>query len=88
MKAALADSSNTAPGEDNMYEILLHLPDETKKFLLNLYNLIWCSSILPKSWAISIILAVLKPGKDASLPTNYRPIALTSCLCKLLEKND
>ena len=87
MKESLADSSNTAPGEDNIvYEMLKHLPDETKKFLLDLYNLIWCSSVLPESWTISIILAILKPGKDASSPTNYRPIALTSCLCKLLEK--
>ena len=26
------------------------------------------------------------PGKDHTEPTNYRPIALTSCLCKTLER--
>ena len=87
MMEALADTSNTAPGEDDIvYEMLKHLSYESKIFLLELYNLIWRTSILPESWTKSIILAILKPGKDASSPTNYRPIALTSCLCKLLEK--
>ena len=27
-----------------------------------------------------------KPGKDATDPKNYCPIALTSCHCKILEK--
>ena len=27
-----------------------------------------------------------KPGKDHAEPTNYRPIGLTSCLCKTLER--
>ena len=27
-----------------------------------------------------------KPGKDISDPTNYRPIALTSCVCKAMER--
>ena len=27
-----------------------------------------------------------KPGKDPAKPNNYRPIALTSCLCKTLER--
>ena len=27
-----------------------------------------------------------KPGKDPLNPSNYRPIALTSCLCKIMER--
>ena len=27
-----------------------------------------------------------KPGKDPAEPNNYRPIALRSCLCKILER--
>ena len=26
------------------------------------------------------------PGKDPTKPTNYRPIALTSCICKTMER--
>ena len=29
---------------------------------------------------------VPKPGKDTSDPSNYRPIALTSCICKVMER--
>jgi len=31
-------------------------------------------------------MPVPKPGKDTSSPTNYRPIALTSCVCKVMER--
>ena len=34
----------------------------------------------------SIILPILKPGKDPQDSSNYHPISLTSCLSKLLEK--
>ncbi|MBJ5505526.1 reverse transcriptase family protein, partial [Salmonella enterica subsp. enterica serovar Derby] len=34
----------------------------------------------------AIVLPFPKPGKDPAIPSNYRPIALTSCLCKLLER--
>jgi hypothetical protein len=30
--------------------------------------------------------SIPKRGKDASDPTNYRPIALTTCLCKTFER--
>ena len=30
--------------------------------------------------------AIPKPDKDHSIPDNYRPIALTSCLCKTFER--
>ena len=69
-----------------MYEMLKHLPDKAKKFLLKIMDKIWETGILPKDWKISIIVAVKKPNKDAFQATSYRPIALTSCVCKLVEK--
>ena len=38
------------------------------------------------SWREALVIPIPKPGKDASDPANYRPIALTSCLCKTLER--
>ena len=32
-----------------------------------------------------MIIPIPKPDKDLTNPTNYRPIALTSCLCKVFE---
>ena len=68
------------------YEMLKHLPEEAKLYLLKIINKIWETGIMPKSWKIAIIVPVKKPNKDASLATSYRPIALTSCVCKLMEK--
>ena len=35
---------------------------------------------------LATVIPVPKPGKDHTEPNNYRPIALTSCLCKTLER--
>ena len=32
------------------------------------------------------IIPIPKPGKDKTEATNYRPIALTSCICKTMER--
>ncbi|GFT70847.1 hypothetical protein TNCV_4163321 [Trichonephila clavipes] len=40
---------------------------------------------LPKIWKLSTVIPILKPNKDASECKNYRPISLTSTLCKLME---
>ena len=33
-----------------------------------------------------VILPITKTGKDHLQPNNYRPISLTSCVCKVIEK--
>ena len=40
----------------------------------------------PAEWQHSVIIPIPKPGKDHSKTDNYRPIALKSCLCNLLER--
>ena len=40
----------------------------------------------PETWRQSIIVPIPKSGKDTSNPQNYRPIALTSCLRKTMER--
>ena len=32
------------------------------------------------------MIPIPKPGKDPTNPTNYHPIALTSCICKTMER--
>ena len=43
-------------------------------------------SYFPKSWKIGKIVAIPKPGKDHSVPSNYRPISLLSNIGKIYEK--
>ena len=66
--------------------MLKHLPEESKKFLLKIINKIWETGVMPKSWKLSLIIPAKKPGKDPFCATGYRPIALTSCICKIMEK--
>ena len=87
LHSALSSTEDTSPGEDGiLYSMIRHLPEEAKLFLLKIINKIWETGVLPRSWKISIIIPVQKPFKDPFQPTSYRPIALTSCICKLMEK--
>ena len=87
LRDALSSTESTAPGEDNIiYEMLKHLPDSAKQFLLKIINKIWDTGILPRSWKIALIIPVKKPNKDPNQTSSYRPIALTSCICKIMEK--
>ena len=49
-------------------------------------NKIFNDSEFSSIWEMALVLPFPKPGKDPTLPSSYRPIALTSCLCKLMER--
>ena len=40
----------------------------------------WEEEKIPAGWKEAVIVPIRTPGKDASNPANYRPIALTSDL--------
>ena len=84
---ALHNTNSTAPGEDKItYQLIKHLPDNAIDYLLHLYNRIWQSNSFPKRWLLAVVLPFEKQGKDSLVVENYRPISLTSCVCKLMEK--
>ena len=75
------NSGTAAPGEDGIiYGVLAKMPS-TQYFLATLYNKLDKSSIAPNNWTMSIVVLAYKDGNtdDAS---NFRMIALTSCLAK------
>ncbi|GBN09130.1 putative RNA-directed DNA polymerase from transposon BS, partial [Araneus ventricosus] len=78
---------DSSPGPDSItYSMIKHLTAESQDVLLHFYNRIWQEQYFPTLWQQAIIIPLLKPGKDPKNPSNYRPIALTCCLCKLLER--
>ena len=86
-EAALKTCNDSSPGEDNIsFNLIRHLNILSKNYLLTFYNHLWRKGLFPKAWKHAIVIPIPKPGKDPSLVTNYRPISLTSCLCKLMEK--
>ena len=84
---SIMKSHDTAVGPDEIhYQFLKHLPSISLEFLLQVFNEVWVSGRFPTSWKEATIIPIPKPGKDNTDPSNYRPIALTSCLCKTLER--
>lgn len=87
LKIALQDTGYTAPGQDQLcYAMFRQLPVETLKLVLRLFNQIWRDGVMPRCWKRAVILPFNKPGKDPANPGNYRPIVLTSHICKWMEK--
>ncbi|HIP82064.1 MAG TPA: reverse transcriptase-like protein, partial [Desulfocapsa sulfexigens] len=87
LHASLSKSHDTATGPDEIhYQLLKHLPEKCLILLLDIFNSIWEKGSFPTSWREATIVPIPKPGKDHTDPTNYRPIALTSCVCKTMER--
>ena len=79
--------SNKAAGEDDIpHELIKHLGPKARKFILLIFNKCWKGDSLPGKWLTAIIRTLLKEGKDPKETSSYRPISLTACLGKLLEK--
>ena len=75
------------PGEDRVtYEFLKLQPSSGKRTILALYNMVWRSGEIPRGWRHAIVTPILKVGKDPQLASSFRPISLTSSLCKVMEK--
>ena len=51
-----------------------------------MYNSIWATGNIPKSWKEATVIHIPKSDKDHTDPSNYRPIAMTSCVCKTMER--
>ena len=87
LQDAIGQAHDTAVGPDEIhYQMLKHLPEVSVISLLEIFNNIWETGSFPSDWSEAIIIPFPKPEKDHSKPENYRPIALTSCLCKTFER--
>ena len=87
LKDAISKAHDTATGPDEVhYQMLKHLPPKSLQALLDIFNDMWENGKFPESWELATIIPIPKPGKDHAEPNSYRPIALTSCLCKTLER--
>ena len=86
-RAIFGTSSNKASGNDDIpYEFIKNLGPLAKDFLLHLYQRCWRGEGIPSKWRNAVIKTLLKDGKDPKMTTSYRPISLTSCLGKILER--
>ena len=90
MRSLLAISkmkSRGAPGPDNIPPFFLkHLGRRALDWLLHIFNMSLRSAEIPQVWRNATIIPLLKSGKSPSELASYRPISLTSCIMKLLER--
>ena len=76
-----------SPGPDNITnDMLAHLGTQAKKKLLGLFKTCWKTDLIPSIWKKVILIPILKAGKPKNKGNSYRPISLTSCMCKLMEQ--
>ena len=65
--------------------MLKNLTDTGKSQLLKLINKSWTEGKLPDQWKLGTIIPLPKPNKPVHEPGSYRPISLTSAVCKIME---
>ena len=76
-----------APGPDGVTnEMLKNLGNRAMLKVLEVFNLSWETGTLPQIWREAVMIPILKKGKDKKKPASYRPISLTSCVVKALER--
>ena len=74
-------------GPDQLhYDFFRYISEASLLQILRAFNILWQHHTFPESWKESVVIALQKPGKDRTNPNNYRPIALTSCFGKILER--
>ena len=76
-----------APGPDDISPPLLkNLGPYAIKLLLHIFNLSLTTGNIPQVWRNANIIPLLKANKPPSDLGSFRPISLTSCVGKLLER--
>ena len=77
---------NKASGPDSISHRMLKIcPADIAVPLLIIFNKSLEQCRYPSSWKIANVCVLFKKG-DSSLPSNYRPISLISCVGKIMER--
>ena len=83
LKALKVDKS---PGPDELHpRVLQELADQLAVPIALLFSSSITTGEVPRQWKIATVTPIYKKG-DKTDPANYRPVSLTSVLCKLLER--
>ena len=83
---AILKNNKTTGIDDVLAEQLKHLGPKAHRWVHSMLNMCFTENKIPKVWGQSRIIAILKPGKDASIPKSYKPISLLCHTYKLYER--
>ena len=74
-----------SPGPDEIHpRVLKELATVIAQPLRHIFQLSLDSGVIPEDWRSSNITAIFKKGKRSNMG-NYRPVSLTSVVCKVFE---
>ncbi|KAL9698526.1 hypothetical protein quinque_001967 [Culex quinquefasciatus] len=75
------------PGQDQLRNIVLkRLTRKAHIFIAKIFSTCVRLGYFPAAWKHAVVIGIRKPNKDATNPSNYRPISLLPTLSKLLER--
>ena len=60
--------------------------EDRMQVLVDLFDVVLRAGRIPKIWKCAMVTPLLKAGKPAELASSYRPVAITSLLCRTLER--
>jgi len=83
LKVSKAKGPNGIPPNRTMK----HLPKWAVSLLARIFNAVLRTHHFPQTWKHVRVISILKPGKDPTLLSSYRPISLLDTIGKLFEKN-
>ncbi|GFY10144.1 putative RNA-directed DNA polymerase from transposon BS [Trichonephila clavipes] len=88
LKAAIGDSClNKSPGPNDIHgQMIDHVRLSGRQRILDIINCSWNKGQLPRDWRRATVIPNKKCGKTDGTPESFRPIALTSIACKIMEK--
>ncbi|KAH7940568.1 hypothetical protein HPB49_002037 [Dermacentor silvarum] len=75
----------SAPGSDDITYQMLRNFDRDQLHLLDAYNTVWRTGVIPKECSEAVVVPLLKNGKPSSYPASYRPVSLTSAAGKVFQ---
>jgi hypothetical protein len=86
-KAIQKMKTKGAAGEDEIPPSFLKaLGPLAKEMLLGIFNQSFDDASVPQIWRRAIIIPLLKAGKPAGKLASFRPVSLTSCVVKTMER--
>ena len=86
VKAAIASCKSRTTGPDAIpFEFFKQFNKGHIDSLVEILNSVFKHGV-SEQWRESVVVPILKPNKIRTDPNSYRPIALTNCICKIMEK--